>query len=479
MNRRSFLWQGVCSSLPFLAKLSFSEQMAPPSISKPSDASLAAFARSIAGTVFRPGDPTYELLRKGYAAKFAGHPALVVHAANAQDVQATVSFATSNHFPLAVRCGGHSYAGYSTCDGGVVIDMSGFRSMKIAEDRRHARLGGGMLCGAVEIETAKSGIATVLGQCPSVGVGGFLLGGGVGPLMGKYGLGCDNVLGAELVLADGRVIHASSHENPDLYWAIRGGGGNFGIVTEFEVALHPVSNVLSGIVTLESADLGKLLRAFRDFIAMVPDELTLIALLSAGPNHKPQLDVEACYVGDPNVGKKVLAPLRQSAGVVHDTVQIRPYLELEQMTPAVIPPSYEEHCSGFFAELDDRRIGIFAHAFSSAPFPVECFLVHLHGAVARVPIAATAFPLRRTGITFDVSAGWKPPDGQRAAVDWIEALKAKLPVDEDGNYVNVMQREGENSVRRAYGANYDRLQQIKAVYDPKNLFSLNQNIRPA
>ena len=159
--------------------------------------------------------------------------------------------------------------------------------------------------------------------------------------------------------------------------------------------------------------------------------------------------------------------------------EIRPYLELEQMTPAEIPPSYEEHCSGFFAELDEQRIEIFAHAFSSAPFPVECFLVHLHGAVSRVPVAATAFPLRRTGITFDVSAPWKPPDGQRAASEWIEALKAKLPVDEDGNYVNVMEREGENSVRRAYGANYARLQQIKARYDPHNLFSLNQNIRPA
>ncbi len=479
MNRRSFLWRGVCSSLPFFARTSFPQQVASLSVSKPSDTNLAAFARGLTGKVFRPGDPKYEELRKVYAAKFAAHPALVVHPANPQDIQATLSFASSNHLPLAVRCGGHSYAGYSTCDGGLVLDMSGFHSMTIASDKSHARLGGGMLCGAVEIETAKVGTASVLGQCPSVGVGGFLLGGGVGPLMSKYGLGCDNILAAELVLADGRMVSASAHENPDLYWAIRGGGGNFGIVTEFTVALHPVSKVLAGIITLESADTRELLRAFREFVAAVPDELTLIAIMSGRPGHKPQIDIEACYLGDPAEGEKVLAPLRHHPSAVEDTVQIRPYLELEQMTPAVIPPSYEEHCSGFFPELDEQRIEIFAHAFSSAPFPVECFLVHLHGAVSRVLVAATAFPLRRTGITFDVAAPWKPPDGQRAARAWIEALKTKLPVDEDGNYVNVMEREGENSVRLAYGANYARLQQIKARYDPHNLFFLNQNIRPA
>jgi FAD/FMN-containing dehydrogenase len=479
MNRRSFLWQGLCSSLPFFARASFSQQVAALPVSKPSDASFTAFARGLTGTVFRPGDPKYEQLRKGYAAKFDAHPALVVHPANPHDIQATVNFASSNHLPLAVRCGGHSYAGYSTCEGGLVLDMSGLRNIAIAGDKSHARLGGGVLCGAVEIETAKEGVATVLGQCPSVGVGGFLLGGGVGPLMSKYGLGCDNILAAELVLADGRQVNASPDENPDLYWAIRGGGGNFGIVTAFDVALHPVSKVFAGDITLESADPREFLRAFRDFLPTAPDELTLIALMSKEPNHKARLEIQACYVGEKGAAEKALAPLRHHPAVVHDTVQVRPYLELEQMTPAVIPPSYEEHCSGFFAELDEQRIEAFAHAFSGAPFPVECFFVHLHGAVTRVPVAATAFPLRRTGVTFDVAAGWKPPAGQRAASEWIEALKTKLPVDEDGNYVNVMEREGESSVRSAYGANYARLQHLKARYDPHNLFSLNQNIPPA
>jgi hypothetical protein len=480
MNRRSFLWQGLglCSSVPLFRRASFPAQVAAGPFPMPSDADLTTFARGLTGPSFHPGDSQYEQLRKGYAAKFDARPALIVHPASSRDIQATVSFARSNHLPFAVRCGGHSYAGYSSCDGGLVLDMSGFRNMTIASDKSHARVGGGMLCGAVEIETAKAGVATVLGQCPSVGVGGFLLGGGVGPLMSKYGLGCDNILAAELVLADGRAVRASAHQNPDLFWAIRGGGGNFGVVTEFEVALHPVSKVLAGIITLGSEDPRHFLRAFRDFLPTVPDELTLIALMSAEPGHKPQLNIEACYVGDPAEGDKMLAPLRRQPGVVHDTVQIRPYLELEQMTPALIPPHYEEHCSGFFAELDDQRIETFARAFSSPRFPVECFLVHLHGTVSRVPVAATAFPLRRIGITFDVSAGWNPPDGKRAASEWIEALKTTLLVDPDGNYVNVMEREGESSVRRAYGANYARLQNIKARYDPNNFFSLNQNIRP-
>jgi hypothetical protein len=479
MNRRSFLWQGLCSSVPFFNKPSFSQQLATLRISKPSNAELTAFVRTLTGAAYHSGDPGYERLRKGYAAKFDQHPALVVHPVSAKDIQSSLRFATANHLPLAIRCGGHSYAAWSSCDNGIVLDMSGFRTIDISAAHTHTNVGGGMLCGAVEIETAKGGLAAVLGQCPSVGVGGFLLGGGVGPLMSKFGLGCDNVLAADMILADGRQVHASQIENPDLYWAIRGGGGNFGVVTSFDVALHPVSQVFAGEIVLESTDPRETLRAFRNFLPTAPDELTLIALLTAAPNHKLQLAIEVCYVGDQAAAEKALAPLRHLPTVVQDTVAWMPYLKLEQMVPAEIPPSYEEHCSGFFSELDDRRIDIFADAFSTATFPVDCFLIHLHGAVTRVPVTATPFPLRRDGIACDVAAHWKSPASRLAARQWTEALKSKLPVNENGNYVNVMDREGENSVRRAYGANYARLQQIKARYDPHNLFSLNQNIRPA
>jgi FAD/FMN-containing dehydrogenase len=297
--------------------------------------------------------------------------------------------------------------------------------------------------------------------------------------MSKYGLGCDNVLAADMVLADGRIVKASAHENADLYWAIRGGGGNFGIVTAFEIALHPVSTVFAGNITLESEHPQQLLRTFRDFLPTAPEELTLIALMSRQPDHMPRLNIQACYIGEQGEAEKVLAPLRRDLAVVRDSVQSRPYLQLEQMVPADIPPTYDAHCGGFFAQLDDQRIEVLAAAFLTAMIPVGCFLIHLHGAVTRVPLAATPFPLRRSGIAFDVAASWTAANGQRAAREWIETLNAKLPIDEDGNYVNDMDRVGESSVRRAYGANYAQLQRLKTRYDPHNLFSLNQNIRPA
>jgi hypothetical protein len=479
VNRRSFLWQGVCSSLPFLAKTRFSQPVAAFQVSIPASSEFAAFARGLAGTVFYPGDSRYEKLRKGYAAKFNAHPALIVRPANPQDIASALSFARSHRLPLAVRCGGHSYAGYSSCEGGLVLDMSGFGNIVVANDKRTARVGGGVLSGALEKSAAQVGTAAVLGQCPSVGVGGFLLGGGISPIMSKFGLGCDNVLAATMVLADGHEVRASAHENPDLYWAIRGGGGNFGVVTEFELTLHPIPTVFGGTIVLESADPRVFLRALRDTIAAAPDELTLIALISAEPGHKPAIEIEACFVGEQSIGEKALAPLRHQPAVVHDTVRIRPTLDLEQLAPDEIPPSFEEHCNGFFKELDDRRIEILADTFATPPLAVDCFLIPLQGAVTRVPPAATAFPLRGKGIVFDVSAYWKPPSGQPAAKQWVETLKSRLPIEENGNYVNIMDRVNEESVRHAYGSNYARLQQIKARYDPHNLFSLNQNILPA
>jgi len=444
-----------------------------------SDSTLKAFGRRLAGTVFMPGDARYEKLRSGYAAKYASHPALIVHPLNTHDLQKTLEFVTAHQLPLAIRCGGHSYGGYSTCEGGLVIDMSGFDSIEINAAKSRARIGAGLRCGKVDMETAKTGVATVLGQCPSVGVGGYLLGGGLGPLMGKHGLGCDNVLAVEIVLADGRVVRANAEENPDLYWALRGGGGNFGIVTAFDVALHPVPIVYAGDITLEAEDPREFLRAYRDCVAMAPDDLTLIARVWAEPRKKPQITVQACYLGEEVPGKKVLAGLRQYRRVIADSIQMRRYLALEQTVPADIPPSYHEHAGGFFAQLDDQRIEVLASAFANVAMPSDCFLTHLHGAVARVPVDATAFPLRRSGIACDAAAYWTPPDGQKAAKEWTDALKRTLPVDADGSYVNGMDREGEDGVRRAYGTNYALLQHIKKKYDPENVFALNQNIRPA
>jgi FAD binding domain/Berberine and berberine like len=478
MDRRSFVWHGFCSAALSIAAPSTARASAPGAPAPLTDAAVAAFTRTLSGTVYRSGNPKYEQLRKGYAAKVDQHPALVVHPVDAADVSAAVGFASKNRLPFAVRCGGHSYAGYSTCEGGLLLDMSGFRDLTFGQDNHSTRLGGGMLSGAVEVETAKVGRVAVLGQCPSVGVGGFLLGGGVGPLMSKYGLGCDNVAAADVVLADGQQVKASAHENPDLYWAIRGGGGNFGVVTAFEVALHPVSEVFAGHIILSSPDGRELLRALRDFAPSSPDELTLIADMGPDSDRKLNLSIQACYIGERDAAERVLAPLRRHKTVVRDTLKSMRYLDLEQQVPMIIPPSYTENRGGFSSDLDDRTIGVLADAAANAPGTFEYTFIHLHGTPTRVPLNATAFPLLSGGFTYGITAEWEPATGPHSAMDWVDAVSEKLAADAHGNYVNVMDREDQSSVRRAYGANYTRLCELKERYDPKNLFAHNQNILP-
>jgi FAD/FMN-containing dehydrogenase len=478
MDRRSFVWHGFCSAAVSVARSSYARAVAPAATATLTDAAVAAFTRTLSGKVSRPGNPAYEQLRKGYAAKVDQHPALVVHPIDVADVSAAVVFASKNRLPFAVRCGGHSYAGYSTCEGGLLLDMSGLRDLTFGLNNNSTRFGGGMLSGAVEAATAKLGRAAVLGQCPSVGVGGYLLGGGVGPLMSKYGLGCDNVITADVVLADGQQMRTSAHQNQDLYWAIRGGGGNFGVVTAFEVALHPVSEVFAGHIVLSSPDAAELMRALRDFAPSAPDELTLIADMYADHDRKLNLSIQACYLGERDAAEKVLLPLRRHKTVVRDTLKSMRYLDLEQQVPLVIPPSYSENRGGFCPDLDDRIISVLADAVASAPGSFEYTFVHLHGAPTRVPLEATAFPLRGAGFTYGITAEWEPAMGPHNAMAWVEALSKTLEADAKGNYVNVMDREDQSSVRRAYGANYTRLCELKERYDPKNLFANNQNILP-
>lgn len=480
MDRRSFLAQGLrfgagfcLSSVPFIT---FADQ--PRSIS-PTSASLAAFRKKHKGPVYGVGDPEYERLRKVQSAKVDQRPALIVHSVHKDDVSAAVRFAAENQLSCAVRCGGHSYAGYSTCEGGLVVDVSGLRDLAIRPGKTSALVGTGLLSGVVEIETAKANRAAVLGQCPSVGTGGFLLGGGVGPLMSKYGLGCDNVLAADLVLADGRQVNANKDENPDLYWAIRGGGGNFGVVTSFEVSIHPVSEVFAGNIVLAAQDPADTLRLLRDFARSIPDELTLIATMSPDREKQLALAIQACYIGATKQALEVLAPLRRSKMAIRDGVRTLRYLELEQQVPAVIPRAYNEHRGGFLPDLDDSRISVLMNAAGRAPGAFQYSFIHLHGAPSRIPIDETAFALRSTGYAFGATASWQPISGGTEAANWVSAVSNELAADTHGGYVNLMDREDQAAVQRAYGANYRRLSELKARYDPQNIFRNNQNILPA
>ena len=473
MKRREFIGVAVASlAWPFWRNVSAS---ALPSLK---GGTAATLARGIGGKVFVPGSAEYALKRHGFAADVDLHPAMVVQVSAARDVSTTVRFARKHQLPLAVRCGGHSYAGYNSCDGGIVIDLSALNALEPAQDGRSMRVGGGALSGHVEQKTAKIGRATSLGQCPSVGVGGFLLGGGVGPLMSRYGLGCDNVLAAEIVLADGRIVTASAHEHPDLYWAIRGGGGNFGVVTAFTVKLHEVATVLGGYLTYRSPQPSELLVILRDLAAAAPDSQTLIATMASESKNGFSLSVQLCDAGDLVAAERGLVPFRKSPRLVSDTVKVQPYLALEQQVPFDIPPMRSETRAGFFPELTNAVVAQLAETMATAPERAgKLSLLHLHGAVTAVPAHATAFPLRREGFAHNVAAHWSTKSGPDRASAWVRATASSLAPFGVGAYVNVMGREGAAAVRAAYAGNYARLAATKARYDPSNLFAINQNIQ--
>lgn len=474
MKRRKFIGVAAASvAWPFWRSVSASA-------SPVQEGPAASLARLIAGKVFVPGSAEYALKRHGFAADVDLHPAMVVQVASARDVSAAVLFARKQQLSLAVRCGGHSYAGYSSCEGGILIDLSALNALIPSRDGRTMRVGGGALCGHVEQETAKIGRATSLGQCPGVGLGGFLLGGGVGPLMSRYGLGCDNVLAAEVVLADGRIVTASAKDHPDLYWAIRGGGGNFGVVTAFTVQLHDVATVMGGQLTFRSLEPTDLFVILRDLAAAAPDSQTLIATLVPDRKQGFFLSVQVCDAGDFSAAERGLVPFRKSPMLVSDTVKVQSYLALEQQVPFDIPPARRENRGGFFPEMSDVVVAQLAEALATLPDRAgEITLIHLHGAVTAVATDATAFPLRRSGFAHNVAAQWSAKSGPDRAAAWVRATARALAPFGEGAYVNVMGREDNAAVRAAYAGNYARLAAVKTKYDPSNLFALNQNVQPA
>lgn len=484
MHRRSFLAQGF-SSIAFA--LSSSSQALADSFSNfpdslnghADDAAIARLRTGLRGEVYLPGSDLYEKRRKGFAAKVDLHPALIVHAISASDVQMAIAFAQAQHMPLAVRCGGHSYAGYSTCDDGIVIDLSGLKELTVSADKRSIRVGGGVLTGELDKAAAAVNCAVATGQCPSVGVGGYFLGGGVGPLMSSYGLGCDNVLSAEIVLADGKLLTISPRQHPDLFWAIRGGGGNFGVVTAFEIALHPVQDVLGGFLSYTSEKPLELLHILRDLAALPGDAFSLIATLTPAKSGKYQLEAEIGYAGDLQQGEERLAPLRRLPQMKADGVKRRSFLDLKSLVPADISPQYWESRGGFLPSLDDEVMTALVQAMQSWPATYnELSFLHLHGAVTRIPTAGTAFPLRTPGFACGIASAWSPAHGRDASVRWVDETTAKLASFGRGAYINVMDRQSSEAVRNAYGPNYDRLAALKARFDPSNVFSINQNIRP-
>ena len=439
-------------------------------------AAIQRFASKIAGRVIKRNNAEYEPARLLFNRAFDKHPALIVRCGNIADVARSLEFSQQHGLQIAVRGGGHNRAGLSVCDNGLVIDLSTMNRVDVDADRRVARAQAGALTVQFDAAVQRVGLATTLAGCPTVGIAGLTLGGGEGFLMSKYGAACDNLISAQLVTVDGRQVAASENSNPDLFWAIRGGGGNFGVATALDYRLHPLTDVLAGTLSYSRGRLADLLQGFREFASAAPDELNVIAQVL--PSERgAQLRVLVCHCGDPRRGHELLQPLR-ALNPSREDLRIATYLEINaSINPAA--PAAHFQTNLFFRDLSEAVIETIVAAASDAPPGTRIFVVPFYGAITRVPAADTAFALRSPGYELDLMGRWDDQVDEPASVKWVSALRDKLRLLASGTYVNQLGETSEELVRLAYGANYARLRAVKTKYDPANLLRSNQNVAPA
>jgi FAD binding domain/Berberine and berberine like len=442
----------------------------------PDPQTIRKLASQIAGQVITPEAADYDAARSIFNSAFDRRPAVIVRCGSPSDVARALDFAQAQHLPLAVRAGGHSRLGFGMCDGGVVIDLSAMKRVEVDIRKRVARAEAGVLVRELDTATQHFGLATTSGGCPTVGIAGFTLGGGEGRLMEKYGVACDNLLSAQVVTVDGRQVEASPKSNPDLFWALRGGGGNFGVVTALEYQLHPVDQVLSGALAYPPGRIPDLLEAFVKFVAAAPDEMDAFAQLLPSEQGR-RLKIDVCYCGDPRMGNDVLRPLR-AFKPQDDSVKIMSYLEAQAAGGFLATPVSHFQTNLILRELNGAAIAAITTAVNDAPATCKVIIVPLRGAVSRVGPTDTAFALREPGYEIDIAGVWNAPALKAEVVRWVQATRDNLQPLAHGVYVNQLGDTSEQLVRSGYGPNYARLVEIKKKYDPNNVLRLNQNIKP-
>lgn len=429
-----------------------------------------------------PDDPGYDDARAVFNAMVDRRPLAVLRCRDAADVAEGIRYARAHDLVLSVRSGGHGVAGNAVCDGGVVLDLSGMTDVSVDPVARTAVAGPGLLLGDLDAATARHGLATPLGIMSGTGIAGLTLGGGLGWLAGKYGLACDNLVGAQVVTAAGDVLEVGPDSHPDLLWGLRGGGGNLGVVTSFHYRLHPVARVLAGALTFPwSAARAALLERAR-FLATAPDELSSVASLGLGADGRPGLTVLVCWCGDPAEGERVLRPLRGTPGVVADSIGLVDFVDWQRAPDAAYPRGRRHHWkSGYLRHLTEAAVDDLLAVAATIPNPETGIgLQGLRGAAARVPVDATAFPHRAAQDDLLILAQWSDPARSDEIVAWARGAHATLrPHLEDAVYVNNLGNEGVDRVRAAYGPNHARLAELKRRYDPANVFRLNQNVPPS
>lgn len=453
---------------------------------------LGALRAGLAGKALLPGDAGYDEARTIWNAMVDRCPGLVVRCETAADAAAAVRFAAEHGLLLAVKGGGHNIAGNAVCDGGVMLDLSPMKAVEVDADARTARVEAGALLADVDAATQAHGLALPLGINSTTGIAGLTLGGGFGWLSRKLGLTIDSLEGVELVLADGAVCRVSATENSELFWAVRGGGGNFGVVTAFDFKLHPVGpEVLSGLVVHPLEAAPDILREYRRLAAAMPDELTVWTVMRKAPplpflpdewHGREVLVLAACYVGDMAEGEKALAPLRALGTPIADVISPHPYAGWQQAFDPLLTPGARNYWKSHnFAEIEDGLIDLLIEAVGRLPTEeCEIFIAQLGGATSRVDPAATAFGQRDARYVMNVHTRWQDPADDMRCIAWARELFDRAARFATGGvYVNFMPEDETSRVRHAFGQSYQRLARIKAEVDPRNQLRMNMNIRPA
>jgi len=454
------------------------------------EGTVSAFRARLRGELIRPGDGRYDEARKVWNGMIDRRPALIARCAGVADVIAAVNFAREQRLPVAIRGGSHNVTGNAVCDGGLVIDLSAMRGIRVDPEKRTARAEGGSTWGDLDHATHAFGLAAPGGIISTTGIAGLTLGGGIGHLTRKYGLSCDNLLSADMVLADGRFVTVSQKKNADLFWGIRGGGGNFGVVTSFEFRVHPVSNVMAGPILYPVEKAREALRLYRDFMNKAPQDLNaFFAFMIVPPSpHFPThlhnttvCGVMSVYTGHPTKAGRLIAPLRKFGPPVVDFFGPMPYPAVQSMFDGLVPAGLQNYWKAdFMDELSDEAIE--AHVKHGPAIPTFNSVMHIYpvsGAANRVGKDDTAYFYRDAKYVHVIAAMYPNPDHTAKNVAWVRDYWSALhPYSSGGAYVNFLMEEGEDRVRATYGGNYERLAALKRKYDPNNLFRLNQNVRP-
>jgi FAD/FMN-containing dehydrogenase len=443
---------------------------------------LDSLRATVRGAIATPSDASYEAYRHIWNGMIDRRPVVIVRCAGAGDVLSAVNTARDAGLPIAVCGGGHSFPGFSTCDNGMMIDLRSMKSVRVDPAARRARAEPGVTWSDYDRETQAFGLASTGGMISHTGIAGLTLGGGFGWLMRRHGLAVDNLVSVDVVTARGELVHASADENADLFWALRGGGGNFGVVTSFEYNVHPIGPIVfGGLIAFPLPEATRVLPGVQQLMAKASEDLSTVSVMITTPEGHKAVGVAFCFIGDLSRAEEAIAPFRKLGTPVMEQLGQMPYTVAQTMFDAAATPGHRFYIrSNYLDEMTEAFAATLAEGFAQAPSPLSAVVIpSMGGAVTRVPADATAYFHRSAAFTFTILGSWIDTADDTANVTWLKGLWDRLtPHLPNAVYVNELQDEGTDRVQAAYGPSYARLREVKKKYDPANLFRLNQNITP-